>query len=45
MQAYVDELSSALIERYKLYLQTFLLDLWSERGMIEFRFGLLASPR
>ena len=39
MQAYVDELSSALIERYKLYLQTFLLDLWSERGMIEFRFG------
>jgi hypothetical protein len=39
MQAYVDVLSSTLIERYKLYLQTFLVDLWSEGGLIEFRFG------
>lgn len=39
MQEYVDELSSTLIERYKLYLQTFLVDLWSERGQIEFRCG------
>lgn len=39
MQAFIDELSSELTERYKLYLETFLLDLWSEDGMIEFRFG------
>lgn len=39
MQAYIDELSRELMERYKLYLETLLLDLWSEEGMIEFRFG------
>lgn len=39
MQAYIDDLSSELTERYKLYLETFLVDLWSEDGMIEFRFG------
>jgi hypothetical protein len=39
MQEYIDGLSSTLIERYKLYLQTFLVDLWSEGGLIEFQFG------
>lgn len=39
MQTYVDELSSALIERYKLYLETFMVDLWIEQGLVEFRFG------
>jgi len=39
MQAYVDELSGLLIERYKLYFQNLTVDIWSEDGMIEFRFG------
>lgn len=39
MQSYIDQLSSELTERYKLYLETFLVDLWSEDGRIEFRFG------
>lgn len=39
MQDYIDRLSDALIDRYKLYLETFLVDLWSENGQIEFRFG------
>jgi hypothetical protein len=39
MQAYVDGLSEYLIERYKLYIETFIVDLWSEDGMIEFRVG------
>lgn len=39
MQAYIDELSGVLTERYKLYLQTFMVDLWTEHGLIEFRFG------
>lgn len=39
MQSYIDQLSSDLTERYKLYLETFLVDLWSEDGRIEFRFG------
>ena len=39
MKAYVDQLSSNLIEQYKLYLETFMVDLWSDDGFIEFRVG------
>jgi len=39
MKAYVDTLSEELIEQYKLYLETFMVDLWSSSGMIEFRVG------
>jgi len=39
MKAYVDTLSEELIESYKLYLETFMVDLWSASGMIEFRVG------
>lgn len=39
MKAYIDGLSDYLVERYKLYIETFLIDLWSEAGIIEFRVG------
>ena len=39
MKATVDRLSAELTSRYVLYLETFLVDLWSEAGQIEFRFG------
>lgn len=39
MKAYLDGLSDYLIERYRLYIETFLIDLWSEAGHIEFRVG------
>lgn len=39
MQAHIDELSNDLIERYKLYIATFLVDLICEEDMIELRFG------
>lgn len=39
MKAYVDKLSTNLTERYKLYIDTFLVDLWSADGVIEFRVG------
>jgi hypothetical protein len=39
MKAYVDRLSSTLIEQYKLYVETFMVDLWSDHGFIEFRVG------
>ena len=39
MKATVDRLSAELTERYLHYLETFLVDLWSEAGFIEFRCG------
>lgn len=39
MKAYVDRLSSTLIEQYKIYVETFMVDLWSDQGLIEFRVG------
>lgn len=39
MKALVERLSAELSERYVQYLETFLVDLWSERGFIEFRAG------
>lgn len=39
MRHYVDRLSSTLVERYKLYVETFMVDLWSDHGLIEFRVG------
>lgn len=39
MKALVDRLSAELSERYVHYLETFLVDLWSEAGFIEFRCG------
>lgn len=39
MKEYVDSLSSTLVEQYKLYLETFMVDLWSDHGFIEFRVG------
>lgn len=39
MKATVDRLSAELTERYIHYLETFLVDLWSEAGFIEFRCG------
>lgn len=39
MKAYVESLSATLIEQYKIYLETFMVDLWSEDGFIEFRVG------
>ena len=39
MMALVDRLSADLSERYLQYLDTFLVDLWSEDGFIEFRCG------
>jgi len=39
MKDYVDRLSAELTERYLIYLETFMVDLWSDDGMIEFRVG------
>ena len=39
MKALVDRLSAELTSRYVQYLETFMVDLWSERGSIEFRTG------
>lgn len=39
MKALVDRLSAELSERYIQYLETFLVDLWSDAGFIEFRCG------
>lgn len=39
MQAYIDSLSDYLIERYKIYLANFLVELSSETDCIEFHFG------
>lgn len=39
MKALVDRLSAELSERYIQYLETFMVDLWSEGGFIEFRAG------
>lgn len=39
MKGLVDRLSAELTARYVQYLETFMVDLWSERGFIEFRAG------
>ncbi|KFL29513.1 hypothetical protein JP75_20815 [Devosia riboflavina] len=39
MREYVDRLSTTLIGQYKLYVETFMVDLWSDLGLIEFRVG------
>lgn len=39
MKALVNRLSAELSERYVQYLETFMVDLWSEAGFIEFRAG------
>ena len=39
MKAYVDKLSADLVEQYKLYIEAFMVDLWSDDGFIEFRVG------
>lgn len=39
MKALVDRLSSELTARYVQYLETFMVDLWSDAGFIEFRAG------
>ena len=39
MKGTVDRLSAELTDRYVHYLETFLVDLWSEDGFIEFRCG------
>ena len=39
MKALVDRLSAELTARYVQYLETFMVDLWSDRGFIEFRVG------
>lgn len=39
MKALVDRLSAELAERYVQYLETFMVDLWSDRGFVEFRAG------
>ena len=39
MKVTVDRLSAELTERYLHYLDTFMVDLWSEAGFIEFRCG------
>ena len=39
MKALVDQLSAELSDRYVQYLETFMVDLWSEAGFIEFRCG------
>ncbi|HEY8577184.1 MAG TPA: hypothetical protein VIL88_12680 [Devosia sp.] len=39
MKDLVDRLSAQLTERYVQYLETFMVDLWSEHGFIEFRSG------
>lgn len=39
MKELVDRLSGELADRYVQYLETFMVDLWSETGVIEFRCG------
>lgn len=39
MKALVDRLSVEFSERYVKYLETFMVDLWSEGGFVEFRAG------
>ena len=39
MKALVERLSAELSDRYIQYLETFMVDLWSEAGFIEFRCG------
>ena len=39
MKALVDRLSAELTARYVQYLETFMVDLWSDVGFIEFRAG------
>lgn len=39
MKAIVDRLSAELSDRYIQYLDTFMVDLWSEASFIEFRCG------
>lgn len=39
MRALVDQLSDGLSARYLQYLETFIVDLWSDDGIIEFRCG------
>ena len=39
MKALVNRLSAELSGRYVQYIETFMVDLWSERGFIEFRAG------
>ncbi len=39
MKAYIDKLSANLIDQYKLYIETFTVDLWSDHGLIEFHVG------
>ena len=39
MKALADRLSAELPERYIQYLETFMVDLWSEAGFIEFWCG------
>ena len=39
MKAYVEHLSAELTQRYLIYLETFIVDLWSDDGQVEFRVG------
>ena len=39
MKALVDRLSAELSTKYIQYLETFMVDLWSEAGFVEFRAG------
>lgn len=39
MKALVDRLSAETTSRYVHYVETFLIDLWSDEGFIEFRCG------
>ena len=39
MKALVDRLSSELSGQYIQYLETFLVDLWSDHGFVEFKAG------
>ena len=39
MKDLVDRLTAELSDRYVQYLETFMVDLWSEAGLIEFRAG------
>lgn len=39
MKALVDRLSGEVTAKYVVYLETFMVDLWSESGFIEFRCG------
>jgi hypothetical protein len=39
VKALVESLSARLTEQYVHYLETFMVDLWSDNGFIEFRAG------